>query len=125
MKMPINGQHIPHMMALLKNGEQVFKAEGLKLGEFDPSVEGFYRNVQSFPFKVKKRKVLEIRIDSDIPVDIAIANEKGTSISYKQGIKGSTIGPISTDDNKEMGIIIGVYPGDRATVDVEIWMAKP
>ena len=111
-------------MALLKNGEQVFKKEGLMLGEFDPAVDGFYRNVQSFPFKVKKRKVLEIKISSDVPVDVAIANEKGMSVIHKQGIKGSTIGPIPTDDNKEMGIILGVYPGDRATVDVEIWMEK-
>ncbi|MCL2317856.1 MAG: hypothetical protein FWC44_02205 [Methanomassiliicoccaceae archaeon] len=123
-KIPINRQHILHTMALFGKGEQVFKKEGLILGEFDPTVDGFYKNVQSFPFKVKKRKVLEITIDSDIPVDVAIANEKGMSIIHKQGIKSSVIGPIPTDDNKEMGIILGVYPGDKATVNAEIWMEK-
>ena len=111
-------------MAMLDGREQVFALERLPLGEFDPSVEGFYRNVQTFPFKVKKRRVIRISIKSDIPVDVAVADEKGSTAGYKQAVKEGTIGPVPTEDNKEMGIVLGVYPGDKATVSVEIWMAK-
>ena len=125
MKMPINTQHILCPMAMFKDGEQVFKIEGFRLGELDLSAEGFYKNVQSFPFKVKKKRVIKIEVRSDISVDVAIANEKGSSVLHKQGIKNETIGPIPTEDNKEMGVIIGIYPGDKATVSVDIWMEKP
>ncbi|MDR2698753.1 MAG: hypothetical protein LBB30_03640 [Candidatus Methanoplasma sp.] len=111
-------------MAMLDGREQVFTLEGLSLGEFDPSAEGFYRNVQTFPFKVKKRRVIRINIKSDIPIDIAVADEKGSTVSYKQAVKEGTIGPLPTDDSKEMGMILGVYPGDKATVSAEIWMAR-
>jgi len=112
------------MMGVFSEKEEVFKKEGLTLGEFDPSVDGFYRNVQTFSFKVKKRKVIFVNISAGAPVDVAIANEKGSSIGYKQAVREGTIGPIPTDDNKEMGIILGVYKGDRATVTIEIWMEK-
>jgi len=112
-------------MAVFGGGEQVFTMEGLVLGEFDPSVDGFYKNVQTFSFKVKKRKVIRINISANAPVDVAVANEKGASISYKQAIKEGTIGPVPTEDNKEMGIIVGVYKGDKATVSMDVWMEKP
>jgi len=124
MKMPINGQSILCIMALFSEREQVFKTEGLTLGEFDPSADGFYRNVQSFPFRVKKRKLIWISISSDAPVDVAIANEKGESISYKQAVKEGVVGPVPTNSNKEMGVILGVYKGDKATVSVDIWMER-
>jgi len=112
------------MMAMFGEREQVFKAEGLTLGEFDPSAEGFYRNVQTFPIRVKKRKVIRISISSDAPVDVAVANEKGESVSYKQAVKEGTVGPVPTDGNKEMGIILGVYKGDKATVSIDVWMER-
>jgi len=112
------------MMAVFSEREQVFKAEGFALGEFDPTVDGFYKNVQTFSFKVKKRRAISINISSDAPVDVAVANEKGSSVSYKQAVKEGTIGPVPTDDNKEMGVIVGIYKGDRATVSIEIWMER-
>ena len=111
-------------MAMFSEREQLFKTEGLVLGEFDPSVDGFYKNVHTFPIKVKKRRAIRINISSDAPVDIAVANEKGSSVSYKQAVKEGTIGPIPTEDNKEMGVIVGVYKGDKATVSVEVWMER-
>ncbi|MCL2296131.1 MAG: hypothetical protein FWC29_03510 [Methanomassiliicoccaceae archaeon] len=123
--MPINSRDILYMMAVFGEREQVFKTEGLVLGEFDPSVDGFYKNVQTFSFKVKKRKAIWINISSNAPVDVAVANERGASISYKQAVKEGDIGPIPTDDNKEMGIIVGVYKGDKATVSIDIWMERP
>ena len=113
-------------MAMFKDGEQVLNIEGFKLGEFDISAEGFYKNVQSFPFKVKKRKVINIKVVSDgVPVDVAIANEKGSSVFHKQAVMEGILGPIPTDENKEMGIVVGIYPGDRATVSLDIRMEKP
>jgi len=124
MKMPINSGNVIHMMAVFSEREQVFKTEGLTIGEFDPSVDGFYRNVQTFSFGVKKRKAIQINISSDAPVDVAVANEKGASVCYKQAVKEGTIGPIMTGGNKEMGIIVGVYKGDRATLSIDIWMER-
>ena len=112
-------------MALFGDGEQIFKRDGLVLGEFDPSVDGFYRNVQTFSLKVKKRKAVSISIASDVPVDVAVANENGSSIAYKEAIKEGTMGPVPTGDNKEIGIVLGVFRGDKATVNVEVWMVRP
>ncbi|MCL1978843.1 MAG: hypothetical protein FWG60_01620 [Methanomassiliicoccaceae archaeon] len=110
-------------MAVFGGREQVFSIEGLIIGEFDPSADGFYRNVKTFSFKVKKRKTIRIDIRSDMPVDVAVANENGANASYKQAIKEGSVGPVPTGGNREMGIIIGVYPGEKATVSIEIWMA--
>lgn len=111
-------------MALLKEKTLVFEGKDLVIGEFDPSVEGFYKNVMTYNFNVRKRRTLTITISSDVPVDVAVANEKGSSIVHKQSIKDGTVGPISTEDNREMGLFIGVYPGDKAIVNVEAWMEK-
>ena len=124
MKIPINSRNIPHMMAVFGEREQIFKTEGVILGEFDPSVDGFYRNVQTFSFRVKKRKMIRVGISSDAPVDVAVANEKGASVGYKQSVKEGTIGPFPTDGNKEMGIIVAVYRGDKATVSIDVWMDR-
>jgi hypothetical protein len=112
-------------MAVFEGREQVLKIEGLALGEFDPSADGFYRNVQTFPFNVKKKKALSITVSSDVPIDIAVANEKRAAVVHKQGIKEGTVGPVPTGDNKEMGIILGIHPGDKAKVSVEVWMVRP
>jgi hypothetical protein len=112
-------------MAMFKDGEQVFNIEGFKLGEFDISAEGLYRNVQSFPFKVKKRRAIKINVTSSDPIDVAVANERGSSVFHKQAVREGVLGPILTEDNKEMGVVIGIYKGDKATVSVEIWMEKP
>jgi hypothetical protein len=112
------------LMAFFDGAEQVLKIEGLTLGEFDPSVSGFYKNVKSFSFNVKKRKAITVEIITEVPIDIAVANENGGSVLHKQGIKEEKIGPIPTEDNKLMGIILGIYPGDRTTVNVVVWMEK-
>jgi len=112
------------MMAVFGGKEQVFKAERFVLGEFDPSVDGFYKNVQAFSFKVKKKRAITIEISADAPVDVAVANEKGSSVAYKQSVKEGTIGPVQTDDNKEMGLIVGIYKGDKAVVSVDVWMER-
>jgi hypothetical protein len=111
-------------MAFFDGTEQVLRIEGMALGEFDPSVHGFYKNVKTFSFDVKKKRAIKVEIKADTPIDIAVADEKGSSLLHKQAVKEGTIGPIPTDNNKQMGIILGLYPGDKATVSVEVWMVK-
>ena len=111
-------------MSLFESTEQVLKIEVLTLGEFDPCVPGFYKNVKSFPFEVKKRRAIKVEIKTDFPIDIVIANERGSPLLHKQGVNNETIGPVPTEDNKEMGIILGINPGDKATVNVGVWMVK-
>ena len=111
-------------MVLFGGTEQVLKVEGFLLGEFDPSAYNFYKNVKSFTFNVKKKRTVKAEVKADNPIDIAFMNENGRSLLHKQGIKEGTIGPVPTEDNKEMRIIMGIYPGDKATVSVEVWMEK-
>ena len=112
-------------MAVFNEREQVFRKEGLTLGEFDPSAEGLYRNVKTFSFSLKKRRAVEVNIRSDAPVDVAVANEKGASLIYRQAVRDGSVGPVPTDSNKELSIVLGVYRGDKATVSVEVWMGRP
>ncbi|MDR3074820.1 MAG: hypothetical protein LBU30_02120 [Candidatus Methanoplasma sp.] len=112
-------------MGLFGDGMQVFRMDNLKVGEFDPGAEGFYRNVMTFSFNVKKKRILRAVVRSDNPVDIAVADEKGSSVAHKQAILNGELADIPTGDSKEMGLFIGVYPGDTAVVSVEIWMERP
>jgi len=111
-------------MAFLKKSETVLKQEGISIGEFDISVEGLYRNVLTIPFKVKRNRSLYIDVAADPSVDVAVANDKGSGIFSKQNISKSNLGPIPTGESKEMGLILGVYPGDKAIVDIKIRMEK-
>jgi hypothetical protein len=111
-------------MAVFSEREQVFKIEGFRLGEFDPSADGLYRNVQTFPFRVKKRKIIKIDVKSDVPIDVAVANDKGLSVGHRQAVKEGSVGPFPTEDSREMGLIIGIQRGDKATVSIEIWMER-
>ncbi|MDR1690972.1 MAG: hypothetical protein LBR42_03905 [Candidatus Methanoplasma sp.] len=112
-------------MALFDDRIQVLKVDGVTVGEFDQSADGFYRNVMTFNFNVKKKKAIRVKIRSDNPVDVAVANENGSSMAHKQSMKDGELGPVPTLDNREMGLFLGVYPGDKATVSVEVWMEKP
>ncbi|MDR1404329.1 MAG: hypothetical protein LBJ20_02005 [Candidatus Methanoplasma sp.] len=110
-------------MRLLRDRVLVFQKKNLAIGEFDPDAEGFYRNVMAFSFTVKKKKILRVTVRSDIPVDIAIADEGGSSIAHKQMMTDGELS-VPTGGNKEMGLFIGICPGDRALVNAEIWMER-
>lgn len=112
------------MMSVFGEKRSVFKTEGLALGEFDPTVSGFYKNVQIFSFQVKKKKVIRAYVSSDVPVDVAVSDEKGSTVSYKQAVKEGMIGPIPTESNTEMSIVLGITPGDKAKVSAEVWMER-
>ncbi|MCL2147902.1 MAG: hypothetical protein FWH47_00975 [Methanomassiliicoccaceae archaeon] len=112
-------------MTMFSGAERVLAIDGLALGEFDPSADGFYRNVQTFAFKVKRRRSVRVDIKADSPVDVAVADHGGSSVGHRQAVREGSVGPFPTGDNREMGVILGVHPGDRATVNMEVWMVRP
>ena len=93
----------------------------ISIGEFDPSVDGAYRNVKTFPLNVKKGELF-ISVNSDKPVDIAVSNSDGICIKFKESILCDTIGPIETVKKETMALIVGTFRGDKAELRIEAWM---
>ena len=86
--------------------------------------DGGYRNVVTIPLDVKPKRSLMVKVSSDNPVDVVIANEKGAAIAHKEGVRDALLGPYSTGKLKSMGIFLGLYPGDKAKVNIEAWMER-
>lgn len=111
-------------MALFEKKELIYGPERIKVGELDLTVDGGYRNVITIPLDVKPKRVITVKVVSDNPVDVVVANEKGAAIGHKEGVTDMTLGPFSTGKLKSMGVFLGVYPGDRAEAELEVWMEK-
>lgn len=111
-------------MALFEKKTVLFSEKQLSVGEFDPTKPGCYDNVKTFPIALKPRKALYYSFKSNIPTSIVFANSDNSSVYHKEDQTEIEDGPIPTGNNKEMGLILGVYPGDKAKVDIEIWMEK-
>ena len=111
-------------MPLLQKSVKIFDQKNIVIGEFDPTVDGFYRNVLTFSFEVKKQRQLFLDISSKDPIDMAVSNSDGSVAAHKKGITKDRFGPVFTRENKEMGLFLGVMPGDKTVVDVEIWMER-
>lgn len=111
-------------MSLFDKREIVYGPETVSVGDLDYSVEGCYRNVVTIPLTVKPKRMLRIRIDSDAPVDVVIANENRSSVEHREGVRMGEFGPYDTGKAKSMGIILGVFRGDKAKVNVEAWVDK-
>lgn len=111
-------------MSLFDKKEVVYGPETVSVGDLDYSVEGCYRNVVTIPLTVKPKRMLRIRIDSDAPVDVVIANENRSSVEHREGVRMGEFGPYDTGKAKSMGIILGVFRGDKAKVNVEAWVDK-
>lgn len=103
---------------------QIFEISEKSVGDFDPTVPGCYKNVETFSFDVKPRKSLTIKISSDQPIDVAVANSDGSSVFHKSGVVSDELGPIPTGDNHDMGIFLGVYPGDKAVISLTVSMGR-
>lgn len=112
-------------MALFDRRTEVFRQDKLLVGRFDPTMPGCYDNVKTFPMEVKPKRSLTVSIKADGKISFAIADSSHTSVFHKEDITEGTFGPIPTANNKEMGVLLGVYPGDKVNVDIEIWMEKP
>ncbi|UAL07517.1 MAG: hypothetical protein KRP56_06805 [Candidatus Methanogranum gryphiswaldense] len=111
-------------MALFEKRTQVFNVQQIHIGDFDPTKPGCYDNVKTFTIEVKPKRYIFFELKSEIPVSIVFANSDNSSIYHKEDIKEFSYGPIPTNDNKEIGLILGVYPGDKAKVDLDVWMER-
>jgi len=110
------------ILALFGKKETVLMDESFTLGEFDPTVDGAYRNVKTFQQEVRPGKRLFISVISDHPVDVALSNGDGNCIKFKDSVTKETIGPIETSKKETMALVLGIFRGDRADLSVRAWM---
>ena len=111
-------------MGIFDKRTDVWKEEGRLVGRFDPTMPGCYDNVHTFPIAVKPKRELFVRLKADGHISLAIADSSNSSVFQKEDVVEGSFGPIPTQDNKDMGVLLGVYPGDKVTVDLEIWMER-
>jgi len=91
------------------------------VGEFDPSADGAYRNVKTFPLDVKPRKDLCIRLESDIRIDLALSGSDGKCVLFKEGVTEGTF-RIRTERKETLMLAAGVFRGDLAKIKVSAWL---
>ncbi|MBO4552098.1 MAG: hypothetical protein J5673_02745 [Candidatus Methanomethylophilaceae archaeon] len=94
----------------------------LTVGEFNININGAYDNVKTFPLEVKKGRKLFVSVKSDNGVDVSIVDVKGMNESFSEAVKDKLIGPVAIEDKGTMALILGVYRGDLAHVELEAWM---
>ena len=94
----------------------------LTVGEFNIDIDGAYDNVKTFRLDVKKGKKLFISVRSDNGVDVSVVDTKGMNESFSEAVKDKLIGPIGITEKGTMALILGVYRGDLAHVELEAWM---
>ncbi len=94
----------------------------LRIGDFDPSIPGGYDNVRSIPIQVKKGRSLLVRVESDSPVDVALSDAGGAVLKFEEGMRSGTLGPFPFEDKGTAVIMLGVYRGDKADVELEAWV---
>ena len=111
-------------MSLFEKRTQVYGPETVEIGQFDPTADGFYRNVVTIPLTIKPNHLLYVKVESDAPVDIVVARDNGSAVQHKDRQTDITMGPYPTEKLKSMGIIVGVYRGDKATARIEAWMER-
>ena len=111
-------------MSFFEKRTQVYGPEKVQIGQFDPTADGFYRNVVTIPLTVKPNHLLYVKVTSDNPVDVVVARDNGSAVQHKDRQKDVTMGPYPTEKAKSMGIIIGVFRGDKAKANVEAWMER-
>ena len=111
-------------MSLFEKRTQVYGPETMVVGEFDPTADGLYRNIVTIALTVKPNHVLYVKVQSDNPVDIVVAREDGSAVQHKDRQRDILMGPYPTEKHKSMGIILGVFRGDKATVTVEAWTER-
>ena len=94
----------------------------LTIGEFNIEINGAYDNVKTFRLDVKKGRKLFVSVRSDNGVDVSIVDTKGMNASFSEAVKEKTIGPVEIIEKGTMALILGVYRGDLAHVEIEAWM---
>ncbi len=111
-------------MSLFDKRSQVYGPETFSMGEFDVNADGYYRNVVTVPIDTKPRRMLYVKVASDALVDVVVAKEDRSSAMHKEHVTDAVLGPIPTEKSHSMGVIIGVFRGDRANVTLEVWMDR-
>ena len=94
----------------------------LTIGEFNINIDGAYDNVKTFPLEVKKGRKLFVSVKSDNGVDVSVVDTKGMNGSFSEAVKDKLIGPIEVIEKGTMALVLGVYRGDLAHVELEAWM---
>ena len=94
----------------------------LTVGEFNIDIDGAYDNVKTFRLDVKKGRKLFVSVKSDNGVDVSVVDTKGMNESFSEAVKDKLIGPIGITEKGTMALILGVYRGDLAHVELEAWM---
>ena len=107
-------------MPLFGKKENVLLETSLSIGEFDPSAEGAYRNVKTFPLNVNKGR-LSVSVDSSCPIDLALSNSDGVCIKFKDSLTKGTIA-VETKKKETIALVLGIYRGDKADLSVKAWM---
>lgn len=111
------------MLGLLFNKKVILvEHQTLTIGEFNIEIDGAYDNIKSFRMDVKKGKKLFVSVRSDNGVDVSIVDTKGMNQSFSEAVKEKTIGPIEITEKGTMALILGVFRGDLAHVEIEAWM---
>lgn len=100
----------------------LIERQNLTVGEFNIEIDGAYDNIKTFRMDVKKGRKLFISIKSDTGVDVSVVDTKGMNRSFSEAVKEKTIGPIPIEEKGTMALILGVYRGDLAQVELEAWM---
>lgn len=108
-------------MSLFRRKVTLIEKQDVTIGEFDISVDGAYRNIRTFPMEGKKGKKLTVVVTSDNGVDVSIVDAMGMNEKFRPSVKDETI-VVPILDNGTMSLILGVYRGDLAHVNVEAWM---
>ena len=94
----------------------------LTVGEFNININGAYDNVKTFPLEVKKGRKLFVSVRSDNGVDVSVVDAKGMNESFSEAVKDKVIGPLEISEKGTMALVLGVYRGDLAHVELEAWM---
>ena len=94
----------------------------LTVGEFNININGAYDNVKTFPLEVKKGRKLFVSVKSDNGVDVSVVDAKGMNESFSEAVKDKVIGPLEISEKGTMALVLGVYRGDLAHVELEAWM---
>ena len=96
--------------------------QNVTVGEFNINIDGAYDNVKTFRLDVKKGRRLFISVRSDNGVDVSIVDTKGMNESFSEAVTDKLIGPLEITEKGTMALILGVYRGDLAHVELEAWM---
>ncbi len=113
-------------MALFQKEETVFERKDIRLGElnYNSPTGTCYDNVLPFGFAVRKNRKLYLSMVSDRPIDVVIARSDNSVAAQSLQTPACELGPVDTKEDTDMGILLGTYPGDRATVSVRVWMGS-